>query len=398
MLVEGRAGEGKTTLLVNAVLTALNRHFLVAFGADRLSFSATSGIISARDNCQIIPLLGDSPRIPRLRAWLAAQGTTPSVQSTQADIPLLVALDDLHELNDTSAKMLAALPSHTLSNPVLWLLSRCERCGNQDVARLFALDHSQVTRVRLQPLTPQETVALITELIDVPPAPELLELTAQAAGNRLLIVELIKGLRAEHDRSALRTGAGLRDAALPERLLSAVDRLLSLVSADCRQVLEVAAASGAEVSLSRLAALTGEAAGALLPLLLEAINVGVLVTGPDDRLRFAQELLRRALIARVPSQVLHDLAGAGRPAARSDVAVVPAPREQPEGDRHLRSHTEREIARLVSDGLTNGQIAVRMALSPHTVNYHLRKIFRRLSIRSRVELATWVHQRDWLAR
>ena len=50
-------------------------------------------------------------------------------------------------------------------------------------------------------------------------------------------------------------------------------------------------------------------------------------------------------------------------------------------------HLERTVATLVREGLTNRQIARRMSLSPHTVNYHLRQIFRKLGIRSRVELA-----------
>jgi DNA-binding CsgD family transcriptional regulator len=51
------------------------------------------------------------------------------------------------------------------------------------------------------------------------------------------------------------------------------------------------------------------------------------------------------------------------------------------------SDTELTIARLVSEGLTNRQIATRVSLSPHTVNYYLRQIFRKLGIQSRVELA-----------
>ncbi|GAA4719884.1 helix-turn-helix domain-containing protein [Phytohabitans rumicis] len=51
------------------------------------------------------------------------------------------------------------------------------------------------------------------------------------------------------------------------------------------------------------------------------------------------------------------------------------------------SDTQRAVARLVSQALTNQQIARRLQLSPHTVNYHLRQIFRKLGIVSRVELA-----------
>jgi DNA-binding NarL/FixJ family response regulator len=55
------------------------------------------------------------------------------------------------------------------------------------------------------------------------------------------------------------------------------------------------------------------------------------------------------------------------------------------------SETESLISSLVSDGLTNRQIATRVGLSAHTVNYHLRKIFRKLGINSRVELARIVN-------
>jgi DNA-binding NarL/FixJ family response regulator len=48
---------------------------------------------------------------------------------------------------------------------------------------------------------------------------------------------------------------------------------------------------------------------------------------------------------------------------------------------------ERKIAHLVSQGLTNQQIASQVFRSPHTINYHLRQIFRKLDIHSRVELA-----------
>jgi DNA-binding CsgD family transcriptional regulator len=51
------------------------------------------------------------------------------------------------------------------------------------------------------------------------------------------------------------------------------------------------------------------------------------------------------------------------------------------------SDTQGSIARLVSQGLTNQQIATRLYLSPHTVNYHLRRIFEKLGINSRVQLA-----------
>jgi DNA-binding CsgD family transcriptional regulator len=49
--------------------------------------------------------------------------------------------------------------------------------------------------------------------------------------------------------------------------------------------------------------------------------------------------------------------------------------------------TERAIADLVSEGLTNRQIAEQVFVSRHTVDFHLRSIFRKLGVASRLDLA-----------
>ncbi len=54
--------------------------------------------------------------------------------------------------------------------------------------------------------------------------------------------------------------------------------------------------------------------------------------------------------------------------------------------------TEREVSRLVAEGLTNGAVAKQLYISPHTVNSHLRHAFAKLDVSNRVGLAAVVHR------
>jgi DNA-binding CsgD family transcriptional regulator len=58
--------------------------------------------------------------------------------------------------------------------------------------------------------------------------------------------------------------------------------------------------------------------------------------------------------------------------------------------------TERRVADLVAEGLTNREIGKRMFLSRHTIDFHLRRMYLKLHINSRVQLARLVieHGRD----
>jgi DNA-binding NarL/FixJ family response regulator len=57
---------------------------------------------------------------------------------------------------------------------------------------------------------------------------------------------------------------------------------------------------------------------------------------------------------------------------------------------------EREVVRLVVDGASNDEIGGRMGISSRTVESHLRRLFERLDVASRTELAARALREGWL--
>jgi DNA-binding CsgD family transcriptional regulator len=55
------------------------------------------------------------------------------------------------------------------------------------------------------------------------------------------------------------------------------------------------------------------------------------------------------------------------------------------------------LALLVRDGLSNPEVGARLFLSPRTVEWHLRKVFDKLSITSRRQLRDALPQTDYAA-
>src|SRR5215218_6216965 len=78
----------------------------------------------------------------------------------------------------------------------------------------------------------------------------------------------------------------------------------------------------------------------------------------------------------------------GERARRELVATGETVRKWRPETRDELTAQERQIALLARDGLSNPEIGAQLFLSPRTVEWHLRKVFAKLGIRSRRELAT----------
>ena len=104
----------------------------------------------------------------------------------------------------------------------------------------------------------------------------------------------------------------------------------------------------------------------------------------------AQELLQE-LAASIPDHALqkHFLEQAIALLPHSYSPQSRAPARATRNERGLLTEREREVVRLLSQGLTNQEIAASLVVSERTINSHLVRIFRKLGVNSRTAAATY---------
>jgi DNA-binding CsgD family transcriptional regulator len=135
------------------------------------------------------------------------------------------------------------------------------------------------------------------------------------------------------------------------------------------------------------------------PLYAEALDhlgrSGVLTDVARSRLVYGEWLRRqrRRRDARVQLRQAHEMLqamGAGAFAHRAEVELLATgerARARVDQTRDQLTPQERQVAQLAAEGESNAEIAAQLFISPHTVAYHLRKVFNKLSVSSRNQLA-----------
>jgi ATP/maltotriose-dependent transcriptional regulator MalT len=159
--------------------------------------------------------------------------------------------------------------------------------------------------------------------------------------------------------------------------------LVELARGRAREAVDAAGAARAAVG----AAGAARASAAGMPLLEARARLaeGLALAAAGER--------RPAIDALVDAEARLDALGARR---RRDEAVrelrrlghrvLRPARERSDGPLAPLTAREREIARLVAGGRTNREVADELVLSPRTIEAHLRNIYGKLGVRSRVEL------------
>lgn len=270
---------------------------------------------------------------------------------------------------------------------------------HEATAPVFVTTPAEVHRIRLGSLSAGEVQRLVAVVLGAQPGSQLLDLARVAAGRPGAVLDLVAGLREE---GLLRVEAGFVvpiTTRLPERTRAWVaDRLASL-SPPARHLVQAATVLRSPFALSKLGRLLHSGLINLVPDVEEALDSGLLVAA-GNALSFSHDLVRPIVEASMPRAVvaaLREEHARAQPATVRRRAAPSAGRPVAEPvpvDWGLLSNREMEIAELVGKALTNQQIAGRLGRSPHTVNFHLRQVFRKLHIVSRVELVLLLRRRE----
>ncbi len=194
------------------------------------------------------------------------------------------------------------------------------------------------------------------------------------------------------------------EALIQTGALEQADALLARYRARATSVERAHALAAAERCRGLLAAARADLDGALaafaesleryerLPLEFERART-LLALGTAERRAQHKRAAREAL-----EQALESFERLGAPLwavkAQAELGRIGGRRAPTRG---ALSETEAQIAELAAAGRTNAEIAARLVMSPKTVKWNLSKVYRKLGVRSRTELAAALASRPELA-
>jgi predicted ATPase/DNA-binding CsgD family transcriptional regulator len=404
LLVDGEPGIGKSLLLREAAGEAAARGFSLAAGAEdqlgrvipffalRTALQEPFAELTAE---QQHPDQPDTPawRISQLQAYL---------EQRSAAAPVLVALDDLQWAGPATQLALRMLPGQLARCPIAWILAQSDPQRENAESLFRILERDGATRVTLAPLSDDAAATLVSDTFGAPPDESLLTLIGGAAGNSLLLTELIHGLREEKAVQVSDGHAVLVSAQLPERVHRAARRRIEGLSGRARNLLLMAAVLGWAFRLEDVADMLGERPAALLPMVEETLANGIVIAD-DEAFSFCHPLLRRAVSGMIPPparSALHHqaqqiIAGyEGPDVSAGPLALTTPASEQPPGARprrpaELLSEREAEVLRWLNSQLSLREIASKLFVSYYTVKTHTRHIYRKLGVSNRQQAVAW---------
>lgn len=430
IVVRGEPGSGKTALLSRVIERAPGVRVVQVAGVEserELGFAALHQLL--------FPLFGGLDRVPGPQRealgvafgllsaaappdrFLVGLGVLSLLADAAGERPVLLAVDDAQWLDSATADVLAFVARRVRPMPVAVVLA-----VREPAPRMPTFDDLPCLRLGAEP-------PATAEPIDAARRDELVTLAWQGreAETRSAAADLERGrtpieaAAANHALAILELGLGQYDAALghagavfrdgpPDLDVPVIPDLIEAATRCGRPDAAGAAARRLDAGPTPLAPGLVARSRAMLAgddaeeLYREAIgeleNSGAELA--RTRLVYGEWLRRRwrRRDAREQLRAAHEMfsdSGFAAFAGRAEVelhATGERVAKRDGGAQDRLTAQEAQVARLVADGHSNRQVAGQLFISENTVQYHLRKIFRKIGVSSRTQLARVVLDQD----
>ncbi len=308
ILVEGRAGLGKSRLLDACAAMAAERSFRVGRGAAEPQRRVVEldalfdALFDGDDPLVARGALGDDHASPEQRFWLL-QDIQALIEEAALRDPLLLCLDDLQWSGVGCAAAIRQLPQRLASLPVGWVMAFRPDQGIPQVQTVKEqLQEAGAEMIRLGPLGPRAVAEIATDVLGAEPDEELLRKAELVQGNPFLLIEFFRGLQDEHIVAVQAGTARLLEDRLPRRVSDSMRGRLLRMSPTADRLATLASALGRRFSLYDLAEMTRLPVADLLDPVKELSHADIFVSS-GDRLAFGHDLIREAVRASSPVPV-----------------------------------------------------------------------------------------------
>jgi DNA-binding CsgD family transcriptional regulator len=308
IIVEGRAGLGKTRLLDACATLAAERSFRFGIGAAEpgrgaVELTALYGALFDGENPLVArAALSDLHASPEQTFWLL-QDIEALIEEEALKDPLVLCFDDLQWGGQVCAEATRQLPQRLAPLPVCWVMAfRPEQGIPQVQGAKDQLENAGAEMIRLGPLTREAVAEVATDLLSAEPDEELLHKAEQVQGNPFLLIEFFRGLQ---DDGILKVESGratLIEDRLPRRVSDNMRGRLMRMSPAADRLATLAASLGRRFSVTDLAEMTRMPIADLLDPIRELVQADIFAES-DDRLAFGHDLIREAVRASSPVSV-----------------------------------------------------------------------------------------------
>jgi DNA-binding CsgD family transcriptional regulator len=308
IIIEGRAGFGKTRLLDACASMAAERSFRVGRGAtepDRqvVELGALFDALFDGDHPLVArDALSDHHASPEQRFWLL-QDIQALIEEAALRDPLLICLDDLHWGGASCAEAMWQLPQRLAALPVGWVVAFRPNQGLPPVQRAKdQLEEAGAEMIRLGPLRLRAVAEIARDILGAEPDEELLRKAELVRGNPFLLIEFFRGLQDDGIVAVESGRARLLEDRLPRRVSDNMRGRLLRMSPTADRLATLASALGRRFSLYDLAEMTRMSVADLLDPAKELVQADIFAES-GDRLAFGHDLIREAVRASSPVPV-----------------------------------------------------------------------------------------------